>query len=111
MHLQGRLLSELVPNAVDRLEDYVWVDGELVCGMVLGYNFGDGHRHDEEFLRSVHEQRGFEDGELRVIMGEAQLLGRRTVNDRIHDAKTGKLDEGELDVRELRTRQPWETGS
>jgi hypothetical protein len=108
MHLQGRALSDLIPKAVDRLEDYVWVDGELVCGMVLGYNFGDGHLHDEEFLHAVQEQCGFEDGELRVIMVEAQPLGRRTVNYRVHDASTGKLAEGDIDVRELRKRQPWE---
>ena len=58
----------------DQLEDYTWVDGELVCGMVLGYNFGDGHLHDEEFLAAVQEQCGFEDGELRVIMVEGQPL-------------------------------------
>lgn len=108
MHLQGRTLSDLIPQAVENFEDYVWVDGELVCGLVLGYNFGDGHLHDEELLRSVQEQCGFEDGELRVIMVEAQPLGRHTVNYRIHDANTGKLAEGEIDVRELRRRQPWE---
>lgn len=108
MHLQGRTLSELVPRAVDRLEDYTWVDGELVCGMVLGYNFGDGHLHDEELLGAVQEQCGFEDGELRVIMVEGQPFFGKTVNYRVHDAKRGKLAEGEIDVGELRKRQAWE---
>jgi hypothetical protein len=111
MHLQGRALSDLVPRAVETFEDYTWVDGELVCGMVLGYNFGDGHLHDEELLATVQEQCGFEEGELRVIMLEAQPLGRRTINYRIHDAKTGKLAEGDIDVEELRGRQAWETSA
>jgi hypothetical protein len=108
MHLQGRALADLVPLAVDTFEDYVWCDGELVCGMVLGYNFGDGHLHDEELLHAVQERCGFEDGELRVIMLEAQPFGRNTCNYRVHDAQRGKLAEGEIDVRELRERQPWE---
>jgi hypothetical protein len=110
MHLQGRALSELVPRAVDRFEEYTWVDGELVCGMVLGYNFGDGHLHDEELLAAVQERCGFEEGEVRVIMVEAQPLGRHFCNYRIHDACTGKLAEGEIDVDVLRSRQAWETG-
>jgi len=109
MHLQGRALSDLVPRAVDTFEDYTWLDGELVCGMVLGYNFGDGHLHDEEFLHAVQQQCDFEDGELRVIMVEAQPFGRRTINYRIHDAETGQLAEGVIDVHELRERQPWES--
>ena len=108
MHLQGRTLSELVPRAVDGLEEYTWVDGELVCGMVLGYNFGDGHLHDEEFLAAVQQECGFEDGELRVIMVEGQPMGKGTVNYRIHDAKTGQLAEGEIEVSELQKRQAWE---
>jgi Transmembrane protein of unknown function (DUF3556) len=108
MHLQGRTLSELIPKTVDRLEDYTWVDGEVVCGMVLGYNFGDGHLHDEEFLAAVQEQCGFDDGELRVIMVEGQPILGGTVNYRVHDAKRGKLAEGEISVRELRERQAWD---
>ena len=111
LHLQGRALSELVPQAVERFEEYTWADGELVCGMVLGYNFGDGHLHDEELLTAVQEQCGFTEGELRVIMVEAQPLGRHTLSYRIHDAATGRLAAGEVDVRELRARQAWETSA
>lgn len=108
LHLQGRALADLVPQAVDRFEEYTWVDGEVVCGMVLGYNFGDGHLHDEELLRAIQEQCGFVDGELRVIMIEAQPVGRSTCHYRIHDASRGQLTDGLVDVHELRSRQPWE---
>jgi hypothetical protein len=108
LHLQGRALGDLLPKAVERLEDYTWVDGELVCGLVLGYNFGDGHLHDEEFLNAVQQQCGFEEGELRVVMVEAQPLARHTCDYRIHDAMSGKLAEGQIDVRDLRGRQAWE---
>jgi hypothetical protein len=111
LHLQGRALSELVPRAVEDFEQYTWMDGELVAGMVLGYNFGDGHLSDEETLHAVQQECGFDAGELRVIVVEAQPCGRHTCNYRIHDARTGKLAEGDIDVRALRERQPWQTSS
>ena len=108
MHLHGRALPILLPKAVSRLEDYEYVDGEIIAGLVLGWNFGDGHLHDERLLAAVQKQCGFETGELRCIFVEAQPLGQRTLAYRIHDARTGLLETGELDVGALRERQPWE---
>lgn len=107
MHLHGRGLPVLLPRAVERLEDYEYVDGEVIAGIVLGWNFGDGHLHRESLLRAVQEQCGFEAGELRCIFVESQPLGRSTLRFRIFDAKTGLMEAGDLDVGELRQRQPW----
>ena len=108
MHLHGRALSRLVPKAVDKLEDHEWLDGELVAGLVLGWNFGEGHLHQEQLLASVQAQCGFEPGELRCIFVESQPLGRRTLEYRIVDAQSGEIERGELDVGVLQSRQPWE---
>ena len=108
MHLHGRALPVLVPKAVPRVEDYEWVDGEVVAGLVLGWNFGEGHLHQEELLASVQAQCRFDEGELRCIFVEAQPLGRKTLEYRLWDAKTGRIEKGELSAAELRTRQPWE---
>jgi len=107
MHLHGRALSLIVPEAVHRIEDYEWVDGEVVAGMVLGWNFGEGHLHSEQLLRSVQEQCEFAPGELRCIMVESQPLGRHTLHYRVLDGCSGLLSSGDVDVRELRARQPW----
>jgi len=107
MHLHGRALQLLLPKAVDRLEDYEWVDGEIAAGLVLGWNFGDGHLHDEQLLHSVQAQCGFSEGELRCIFVEAQPFGRPALAYRIHDAATGELERGSIDVNELRRLQPW----
>lgn len=40
-------------------------------------------------------------------MVESQPFGRSTLDYRVLDAKKGLLDEGHVDVRELRARQPW----
>lgn len=109
MHLHGRALPVLIPKAVDRLEDYEYLDGEIVAGMALGWNFGEGHLHHEQLLEAIQAQCGFEEGELRCIFVESQPLGRSTQAWRIVDAKTGELTRGEVDVREMRSRQPWAT--
>jgi hypothetical protein len=107
MHLHGRALPVLLPKAVDDLEEYYYAEGEVVCGMVLGWNFGDGHLHSEQLLRAVQAQCGFEAGELRCLQVESQPLGRETLAWRIVDAKTGVLESGEISVSEMQSRQPW----
>lgn len=107
MHLHGRLLPRLVPRAVDRFEDYEWLDGEIVAGLALGWNFGDGHLHNEQLVRALQAQCGFEEGELRCIFVESQPLGRSTLHYRIVDAARGPLEEGHAEVAELRRTQPW----
>lgn len=111
MHLHGRALPLLVPRAVDRLEDYEWVDGEIVAGLVLGWNFGEGHLHQEQLLSSVQAQCGFAPGELRCIFVESQPLFGSSLAYRIVDAASGPLESGELPVAELRSRQPWKSAA
>ena len=100
--LEGRPLLEALPRAVDDIEDYEWHEGEVLGGMVLGWNFGDGHLNDKQLLDAVQQQCEFEDGELRVIMVESQPLFRHTMKWRIADAKRGILEEGETDLEQLR---------
>ncbi len=107
MHLHGRALPDLIPKAVDDLNHYEYIDGEIIAGQVLGWNFGDGHLHNETLLHAVQEQCGFESGELRCIFVESQPLGKSTLAYRIVDAKTGQLEAGEVEINKLRARQPW----
>jgi hypothetical protein len=107
MHLHGRALPLLVPKAVERLQDYQWLDGEIVAGLALGWNFGDGHLHHEQLLEALSAQCGFEAGELRCIFVEPQPLFGASLAYRIVDARTGLVEAGELPIAELRARQPW----
>lgn len=107
MHLHGRALPLLIPKAVDDLAEYEWLDGEIVAGLALGWNFGEGHLHREELLEAVQHQCGFEPGELRAVMVESQPLFQHTLHYRIHDAASGLVGEGRVGVDELRRLQPW----
>ena len=110
MHLEGRPLLEAVPRAVDRIDDYEWIDGEIFGGMVVGWNFGDGHLNNEQLLEAVQEQCEFEEGEVRMIAVESQPLFGSTMKWRIVDAASGLVDEGETEIAPMRALQPWPTG-
>ena len=110
MHLEGRPLLDALPKAVDHIDNYEWMDGEILCGMVLGWNFGDGHLNDAQLLRAVQEQCGFEEGELRVITVESQPLFGRTMAWKVVDAKSGIVEAGETEIAPMRALQPWPTG-
>jgi hypothetical protein len=110
MHLEGRPLLEALPKAVDDIDDYEWMEGEVLGGMVIGWNFGDGHLNDTQLLEAVQAQCGFEDGELRVVMVESQPLFGRTMRWKVVDAKSGIVAEGETEIAPMRGLQPWPTG-
>ena len=80
MHLHGRALAELVPKAVDAASRTTsGSTARSSPGMVLGWNFGDGHLHDEQLLA-----RG--PGAVRLRGGRAALHHGRGAAARAHDA-------------------------
>jgi Transmembrane protein of unknown function (DUF3556) len=107
MHSHGRGLNALSLRAVDDVEDYDVREGELVAGVVLGYNFGDGHFHDHRLLAAVQERCGFGPGELRVVTLESQPAHVQRQRYRIWDAADGLVEEGWVSVRDMVGRQPW----
>ncbi|MEQ1567729.1 MAG: DUF3556 domain-containing protein [Myxococcota bacterium] len=107
MHLHGRALHDLLPRAVPSMDGYEWLDGEVVAGMVVGWNFGDGHLHDRQLLQAVQAQCRFLPGELRVVMVESQPLFGSGLAWTIADAHDGELAAGETAVATLSDRQPF----
>jgi hypothetical protein len=108
MHLPGRLVNELVPIAVDNIEEYRWVEGEALAGEVVGWNFGDGHLHHEPLLNAIQKRCNYGSGELRVIMVESPQFHTQKLAYRIYDAKDGLIEKGTGNTRVLKETQPWE---
>jgi hypothetical protein len=110
MHFQGRPLLEALPVAVDNIEDYEWHEGELVGGMVLGWNFGDGHLNGEKLLASIQPICNFEEGEVRVVSVESQPLFGPTMHWRVYDPVRGRIAEGKTRMADYVNHQPWPEG-
>jgi len=107
MHSHGRALNALIARAVDDADAYNIRDGEIVSGIVAGWNFGDGHFHHHQLLEAVQAQCGFADGDVRVIALEGQAAYVQRQRYRIHDAAAGLVEEGWVEVAEMVKRGAW----
>jgi hypothetical protein len=107
MHSHGRALNALSARAVDDVDDYHVRDGEIVSGLVNGWNFGDGHFHDDQLIEAVQEQCRFDPGDVRVVVLEGQPIHVQKQHYWIYDAATGLIEEGWVDVAEMVRRGPW----
>jgi len=107
MHVHGRALNGLLARALDNEADYALREGETVAGALIGWNFGEGHLHNEQLLEAVQRRCGFDDGDLRVVILEGQPIQTQKQWYRIVDAKTGLIEEGFVTVPDMLARQPW----
>jgi hypothetical protein len=107
MHCHGRALNALLARAVDDVDAYNVRDGEVISGLVAGWNFGDGHFHHRQLLDAVQERCGFAEGELRIVTLESQPAHIQRQRYRIYDAATGLIEEGWVNVADMVARGPW----
>jgi hypothetical protein len=119
MHLHGRALAVLTPRMFEDLaatdaevaakgqDAFESIDGEQVAGLVLGWNFGDGHLHHEQLLAAIQDQCDFAPGDVRCLFLESQPLHRQGMHWRIADAANGGIDEGWIEIADLVGLQPW----
>ncbi|MEC7986623.1 MAG: DUF3556 domain-containing protein, partial [Myxococcota bacterium] len=103
LHLHGRILPHLIETALDGEEahSYQIVDGELIAGSLLGWNFGDGHLSGPNLLKAVQEICRLDPGDIRIICVEAQPLFRKQMEWDIFDAACGLQKNGEISVSQL----------
>lgn len=109
MNTHGRALFTLAHRAMaDQNEaDYVITDGERICSTAIGWNFGDGHMHNEQLIAAMQERCHFEPGEVRIVLLDAQPIHKQTQAYRLVDAATGEFERGYVRVADMVTRQPW----
>ncbi|NUS44800.1 MAG: DUF3556 family protein [Mycobacteriaceae bacterium] len=110
MNSHGRALFTLAHRAMPagKQDDYAITDGERMCSTALGWNFGDGHLHNEQLIAALQQRCSFEPGEVRVILLDAQPIHRQTQQYRLVDAATGEFERGYVRVADMVTRQPWD---
>lgn len=105
----GRALFSLAHRAMadGNESDYSLTDGERICSTAIGWNFGDGHMTNEQLIEALQQRCGFEPGEVRVVILNAQPIHRQTQEYRLVDAATGEFERGYVKVADMVARQPW----
>jgi hypothetical protein len=106
----GRAMFTLAHRAMPagREGEYSVTDGERICSTALGWNFGDGHMHNEQLIAAMQQRCRFEPGEVRVVLLDAQPIHKQTQEYRLVDAATGEFESGIVEVADMVTRQPWD---
>ncbi|MFD0360262.1 DUF3556 domain-containing protein [Nocardia sp. GCM10030253] len=109
MNTHGRALFTLVHRAMPagREDEYTITDGERICSTAVGWNFGDGHMHNEQLIAAMQQRCHFEPGEVRIVLLDAQPIHKQTQQYRLVDAATGEFERGEVKVADMVIRQPW----
>lgn len=64
MNTHGRALFTLAHRAMagQNEDEYVITDGERICSTAIGWNFGDGHMHNEQLIAAMQRRCRFEPG-------------------------------------------------
>ena len=108
MHSQGRGLFSVLQNHLGAdYETYSLREAEFCCNSVIGWNFGDGHLHDDQLIEAIQRRVGFEPGEFVVVWVESQPIHKRTQEYFVMDAALGIVERGTWLVADCVKEQPW----
>ena len=107
MHSQGRGLFSLLLKHLPDIDTRTVREAEFVCNSLIGFNFGDGHLHNEDLINAVQRQVGFEPGELVVVWVESQPVHRDDQEYKVIDAAVGVIERGTWKVADAVDEQPW----
>ena len=109
MHSQGRGLFSVMYQHLDDIESRTIWEGEFICSTILGWNFGDGHLHDERLVAAVQKRLNLEPGDLVVAYCESQAIpwANPPQRYRVIDAALGVVERGTWDVKDCVEAQPW----
>ncbi|WP_018181032.1 DUF3556 domain-containing protein [Jongsikchunia kroppenstedtii] len=110
MHSQGRGLLSVLFEHLDDIDTREVREGEFVCNTILGWNFGDGHLHDERLIAAVQKRLHLQPGDLVVAYCESQATPWKTGTPqhyRVIDAALGVVERGAWSVKDCTAEQPW----
>ena len=107
MHSQGRGLFSVLINTVPDVDRWTVREGEFACNSLIGFNFGDGHLHNEDLIAAVQDEARFAPGELVVVWVESQAIGSRVQHYKVIDAALGVIERGTWKVTDAVNEQPW----
>jgi hypothetical protein len=106
MHSQGRGLFSLLSHLPD-IDRRTVREGEFICNSLIGFNFGDGHLHNEDLIKAVQSEAAFEPGECVIAWVESEAFGSGVQHYKLIDAALGVVERGTWKVADAVAQQPW----
>lgn len=108
LHSQARGLNSVMMNHLgDDIDTYTMREAEFSCNAIIGFNFGEGHFHDERLINAIQKRCKFAPGEFNVVWVESEA----TFNGRQHywvmDAAVGVVERGSWSVKDAVNELNW----
>lgn len=107
LHSQGRGLYSVLLKSLPDIDTRTVREGEMSCNTIIGFNFGDGHLHDEDLIAAIQAEAQFEPGEFVIAWVESQPIHKKTQEYKLIDAALGVIERGTWNVSDLVDEQPW----
>lgn len=107
MYIYGRVFNGLLFCVFDDEVYYCICEGEIVVGLLVGWNFGEGYLYNEQLVVVVQWWCNFVDGDLWVIIFEGQFIYVQKQWYCIVDVKIGLFEVGYVMVEDMLSCQLW----
>jgi Transmembrane protein of unknown function (DUF3556) len=108
LHSQGRGLNSVMANHLGAgINTYTLREAEFACNAVIGFNFGDGHLHDQRLIAAIQKRCRFAPGEFVVVWVESEPVGSGRQRYWVMDAAVGIVERGSWAVADAVAEQPW----
>ncbi len=107
LHSQGKGLLSVLYSALPDIEARTVREAEFGCNSVIGFNFGDGHLHNEDLIAALQARCHFEPGEFVIAWVESQPIHKSTQRYKIIDAALGVIERGTWNVKDAIAAQAW----
>jgi uncharacterized membrane protein YkgB len=107
MHSQGRGLLSLLLKHLPDVDQRTVREAEFLCNSLIGFNFGDGHLHNEDMINAVQAQARFEPGEVLIVWVESQSVHHDYQAYKVIDPALGVIERGTWKVADAVDEQPW----
>jgi hypothetical protein len=108
MHSQGRGLNSVMMNQLGPdIDTYTLREAEFSCNAIVGFNFGDGHLHDQRLIRAIQKRCQFAPGEFIVVWVESEPVFNGRQQYWVMDAAVGVVETGSWKVRDAVEAKGW----
>jgi hypothetical protein len=91
----------------DDIDTYTLREAEFSCNAIVGFNFGDGHLHNQHLIRAIQKRCQFAPGEFIVAWVESEPVFGGRQQDWVMDAAVGVVERGSWSVKDAVKEIPW----
>jgi hypothetical protein len=108
MHSQARGLNSVMMNHLaGDIDTYTLREAEFSCNAIIGFNFGEGHFHNQHLIGAIQRRCNFAPGEFTVVWVESEPVFNGRQQYWVMDAAVGVVERGSWSVKDACEELNW----